>query len=277
MASRAPEQTIRDWLDTHGPVRVGLEAFEQTWGIERLSARDRREIPAALARVGVRVEPSLDRISRRDKVLLSLEEAPGAEPEPGRRTRLWSGAAPEPAATPEPPRPERTGPVAAEPVAAEPTPESEAAPVAPATDGARAAVPRPLWILGAGVGLMIVGSLGPWGKAIFVTDYGLDRHGAIVMVAAIVIAALLALHLRRPRRSWPPIAGAALGTFAAATAASDFRDLVDDPFVGPAWGLYAAFAGCALVVALSMALLARPRSRAPDPEPELSPPAGRSH
>jgi peptidoglycan/LPS O-acetylase OafA/YrhL len=149
----------------------------------------------------------------------------------------------------------------------------------------RASVPRPFWILGAGVALMLVGSLGPWGKAIFVTDYGLDRHGAVVMVAAIVIAALLGLHLRRPRRSWPPIAAAAVAAISAAIAASDFRDLVDDPFVGPAWGLYAAFAGCALVVALSMALLARPPSRTAaspepetetEPETELSPPAGRS-
>jgi len=119
-------------------------------------------------------------------------------------------------------------------------------------------VPRSTWILLAGVGLMILGSLGPWGKAVFVTDSGLDRKGALVIVAALAIAAMLGRHLHRRRGSRLPLLSAALAALAAAMIASDFRDLVDDPFVGPDWGLYLAFVGAAAVVGLSMALLVRP-------------------
>jgi len=118
--------------------------------------------------------------------------------------------------------------------------------------------PRAAWILLAGVGLMILGSLGPWGKAVFVTDSGLDRKGTLVIVAALAIAAILGRHLHRGRGSRLPLVSAALAALAAAMIASDFRDLVDDPFVGPDWGLYVAFVGAAAVVGLSMALLVRP-------------------
>lgn len=39
--------------------------------------------------------------------------------------------------------------------------------------------------------------------------------------------------------------------------AADFRDIVDDTFVEPAWGLYVTAAGATLLVALSMSLLVR--------------------
>ncbi len=48
-----------------------------------------------------------------------------------------------------------------------------------------------------------------------------------------------------------------VGTVAIAVVASDFRELVDDADLAPAWGLYVAFAGSAILVALSMSLLAR--------------------
>ena len=315
MASRSPEQIIRDWLESNGPVRVGLEAFERTWGVERLGGRDRREIPLALARVGVRVEPSLERISRRDKVLLSLEAPPGeevaeaevtepeyfdpesetagpprelegaerrpdhAEPEPQRtdlgpehaappaepgtrrrRGRIWTDD-PEGAPRPEPGPAALDRPKPAEPYrpgSAEPG-RSEPPDAAPA--GGIARVPRAGWALLASVGLMIVGSLGPWAKAVFVTEYGLDRNGALVIVAALVIAAVLGFHLYRGGRgSRLPLLSVAVAAVAAAIIASDFRDLVDDPFVGPYWGLYMAFIGSALAVGLSMALLVRRQS-----------------
>lgn len=280
MADQPPEQTIRDWLEANGPVRVGLEAFEQTWGLERLGARDRREIVAALASVGVRVNPSIDRISRSDKVMLSLEPPDMAEPghvepehhepehhkpEPKdvnprpsrtgrRRGRIWTE---EPEQAPEPgPTYERREPVAHAPEADAGEHQDEAATTAPA--GLVARVPRAGGILLAGAALMVLGSLGPWGKAVFVTDYGLDRHGALVIVAAVLATAVLALHISRGRPNWLPFLSAAIAALAAAVVASDYRDLVDDPFVGPYWGLYMAFAGCATVIGLSMALLVRP-------------------
>ena len=52
------------------------------------------------------------------------------------------------------------------------------------------------------IGLMVVGSLGPWAKDIFVTDYGLDRDGAFV----IGLAGLAALVLATPRPPGPALA-----------------------------------------------------------------------
>lgn len=104
---------------------------------------------------------------------------------------------------------------------------------------------------------MVIGSLGPWAKDIFVTDYGLDRDGALVIAAAGLAALVLALHARRGRPSRLPILAAGLGALAIGILAADFRDVVDDTFVEPAWGIYAAAAGSALLVALSMTLLVR--------------------
>ena len=92
MAARAPEEIIRDWLADNGPTRVGLDAFEQTWGIERMGPRDRRRVAAALARVGVSCDPPLARVSRDERVLLAVEEIvaepePAYEPEPEPRAR----------------------------------------------------------------------------------------------------------------------------------------------------------------------------------------------
>ena len=115
----------------------------------------------------------------------------------------------------------------------------------------------PLWLVALAVGLMVVGSIGPWAEDVFVTDYGLDRNGALVIGAAGLAALVLALHARRARPSRLPVVAAALGAAAVGILASEFRDAVDDTFVRPAWGLYAAAAGAALLVALSMSLLVR--------------------
>ncbi len=104
---------------------------------------------------------------------------------------------------------------------------------------------------------MVVGSLGPWAQDVFVTDYGLDRDGALVIGLAGLAALVLALHARRARFSLLPVVAAALGAVAVGVFASEFRDLLDDNFVDPAWGLYAAAAGSALLVGLSMSLMVR--------------------
>jgi peptidoglycan/LPS O-acetylase OafA/YrhL len=103
--------------------------------------------------------------------------------------------------------------------------------------------------------LMVLGSLGPWARDIFVTDYGIDRAGYVILAIALAAGLLLALHARRGRRSPLPLAAALLATAALVVLAADFRELVDDGLVSPAWGLYLAFAGSAALVALSMALL----------------------
>lgn len=350
--ARAPEQIIREWLDRNGTTRVGLEALEQTWGIDSLGASDRRRIAEALDRAGVEIDPPLRRATRSEKVTLSVRgpepkrttapaPTPGASQAPapptargraGRRARALLARAEPPAKSP-PPVPtspareealradaareqaravrgrerrereeaaaqaraevERTraeeearageqagadaqrkrataeaeyqrdrkrararaaeqAPATPEPARAEPEPDADEAPAEP--------VPRrTAGLIGAGVALMVLGSLGPWAKAVFVTDYGIDRSGLVVIAAAVFAGAALFLHLRRGRDSWLPLLTAAAGAFAAALVAGDFRDLVDDSFVSPTWGLYMAFLGSVMVVGISMALLVRRR------------------
>ena len=104
---------------------------------------------------------------------------------------------------------------------------------------------------------MVVGSVGPWAKDVFVTDYGLDRTGALVIAAAALACLVLVVHARRGRFTRLPILAAGLGAVAIGILAAEYRDLVDDAFVEPAWGLYAAAAGAALLVGVSMSLLVR--------------------
>ncbi len=123
---------------------------------------------------------------------------------------------------------------------------------------ARRAKPHVLRLVPAALALMVVGSLGPWSESITVVDQGIDRAGYAVMVGAVLAGLLLLMHVRRGSRSPLPLLAALVGTAAIAILASDFRELVDDAFTSPAWGLYAAFAGSVALVALSMALLTRP-------------------
>ena len=115
----------------------------------------------------------------------------------------------------------------------------------------------PLALAVAGVVLMVVGSLGPWAKDVFATDYGLDRGGALVIAAGGLAALVLALHARRGHVGRLPIFAAALGALSIGMVASEFREVVDDTFVEPAWGIYVAGVGSVLLVVLSMSLLAR--------------------
>jgi hypothetical protein len=119
------------------------------------------------------------------------------------------------------------------------------------------AMSRTAWVLLAALTLMVLGSLGPWAKAILVVDYGTDANGVYVLAAALVIGVSLVVHMRRGREGWLPLLAAGAGAFAAAAIAADFRDYVDDSFVSPDWGLYMAFLGCVAAVAVAMSLLVR--------------------
>jgi len=214
-----PEQTIRRWLASNGPVDVDIAAIEQTWGLESLTAGDRRRIGRALEEAGVVCDPPLRRAGRRDKLHLSLGgDTSAAEPEPE-------------------PEPEET-----------PAPEREPA----ARDGRSALRLAPLAIV-----LMVAGAVGPWAKSIFVVDYGLDRSGLLVLVLAAAAGLLLLAHTRAAGRAPLPLAAALVATVAIAVVVNEFRELLDDDLLGPAWGLYAAFAGSAAMVAIAMLQLAR--------------------
>lgn len=311
MAARdeAPEQAIRRWLDEEGSATVGMDALAQSWRLESVGAADRRKIAAALGRVGVLVDPPLERAGKRDKLTLRLTAEQGSEagagapaaaeaeaarqaaparaagsgrraplrrfrhlrPQTRRPRSLAPPAAPpaealehEPPAAPREPSPETEPemPPGIEPDH-QPPPESETEPAPqPPPEPAVAPEPQPrrplaLRLVPIALALMVLGSLGPWAKNIFVTDYGIDRAGYVVLAAALVAGVLLLLHARASRRSVLPLLAALAATAAVVVVAADFRELVDDEFVGPAWGLYAAFAGSAALVGLSMSLLTR--------------------
>jgi len=255
VTERPPEETIRRWLAEHGPVDVGIEAIEQTWKLERLTAGDRRQIGRALEGAGVICEPPLRRAGRGDRLQLSL--APEArvqpQPEPEPKSRPRGEAEPAARSEPEPePQPEATA-------RAEPEPEAPATPGPPTRPQGEPAAGRPaeLKLAPLALALMVVGALGPWAKNIFVVDYGLDRSGLVVIALAATAGLLLAFHARAGGRTPLPLAAALLATVSVMVVVADFRELLDDDVVGPAWGLFAAFAGSAATVAISMLSLAR--------------------
>jgi len=261
----APEQTIRRGLERNGSTQVGTSAIAQAWALGRLDADDRRRIAAALQRAGVVVEPPLVRAAVHDTLHLSLapSAAPAAAPPTDVRTEPEAHGQPtaKPARDATPPARDATPRARnATPPAGDPTPPARDA-TPPARDPTPPAEPtgRPLaGRLGAlAIALMVLGAFAPWAKAIFVTDYGTDRAGWLVLAVAVVAGVLLLVHAGRGARSPMPLVTALLGTVAVAVVASELRELTDDQFVDPAWGVYAAFAGSAGLVACSIAQLVR--------------------
>lgn len=240
---RPPEQVIREWLDAHGPATVGLDAIAATWRLDHVEAADRRRIATALETAGVVVEPPISRAGAREKLRLSVaEQAPARAPAP-------AGDAPPPAGVTSP-EPARESPESA--TRGDSTPPQGVKSPEPAGKRPLAARLAPV-----AIGLMVLGALGPWSKAVFVTDYGTERAGWAVLAVAVVAAVLLLVHASRGYRSAMPLLVAVLGTFTVALVASELRELSEDEFVGPAWGAYVAFAGSAGLVLSSVALLAR--------------------
>jgi hypothetical protein len=125
--------------------------------------------------------------------------------------------------------------------------------------GPLAQFPLAIRLVPIALALMVLGSFGPWAKSIFVTDYGVERAGYAILAIAVLSALLLVLHARGNKPSPLPLLAALLTTVALVILAADFRELVDDQFKSPAWGLYAAFVGSAALVGLSMSLLAKRR------------------
>ncbi len=257
-----PEQLIRRWLDEHGPSTVGMGALAQSWRLESLTEDDRREIAAALREAGVVVDPALESADADDKLALRVADpagdaAPAGVPSPGPESQSVGSTAQMAVNLTETGEPAKTAPE----IEVEPPPGLE--PDAPRrARRERSGNPAPrsepalaMRLVPVALALMVLGSLGPWARDIFVTDYGIDRAGYVILAIALAAGLLLAIHARRGTRSPLPLAAALLATAALVVLAADFRELVDDGLVSPAWGLYLAFAGSAALVALSMALL----------------------
>lgn len=193
----APEETIRAYLEEHGPVEVMYESLEETWREGRMTPARRRQVTADLERAGVVVEPPIEHARSDETIRVSIAA-------PHRREGRRLG-----------------------------------------------------WLVAVPLALIVVGVLGPWAENVFATEQGIDGNGWIVLAAGAAGTLLLAFHARRGARSPLPFLAALAGAGAAAVVAGDFRDFLDDALVSPAWGLYVTFAGAALLVAVSMAAIAR--------------------
>jgi hypothetical protein len=268
-AKRAPEETIRRWLDENGPVTVGTKALAQTWKIERLTAGDRRRIAAALERAGVACDPPLRRATARDKLTLSV----AAAPEPVLEAEAEAAPEPEPELPPEP-EPEPEPELPPEPEPSRPLYDHDAAPPeaededrAPAAAALPPSDTRLLGLAAAAIALIVIGAFGPWGKAIFTTDSGFDRDGLLVIVCAAAAGAALVAYSRRGEPWALPLAAALIGAVGCGIVASNFRDISDDAYIHPGWGIYLSFFGSAALAVLGMALLARRESRSASAEP----------
>lgn len=74
----SPEETIRAYLEEHGPVELSYESLEETWQAGRLSPTRRRQVSADLERAGVLVEPPIEHVRSDETVRVSIAPAPSA-------------------------------------------------------------------------------------------------------------------------------------------------------------------------------------------------------
>ena len=88
--------------------------------------------------------------------------------------------------------------------------------------------PLRLWWLGASAALIIIGSFGPWARALFVSVSGTDGDGVVTLlggVAAVVAAFLYARTSTRPRPWWPIALCLAVAVVGVAITANVWWDL----------------------------------------------------
>jgi hypothetical protein len=133
--------------------------------------------------------------------------------------------------------------------------------------------PLRFWWLGASAALMIIGSFGPWVRALFISASGLDGDGWFTLIAgavAVVLTMLYARTMRRPRPWWPLLVcvvaagvGVAVtlniwidvesadGSGGSTTDEEDLFDFDTDALVSVGWGLVMT-----LVASISLALAA---------------------
>jgi hypothetical protein len=71
----APAETIRAYLEQHGPVELRYDSLEETWQEGRLRPARRREVTAELSRAGILVEPAMERARSDEIVRVSLAPA----------------------------------------------------------------------------------------------------------------------------------------------------------------------------------------------------------
>ncbi|MBA2642807.1 MAG: hypothetical protein H0U82_07775 [Actinobacteria bacterium] len=139
--------------------------------------------------------------------------------------------------------------------------------------------PLRLWWLGASAALMIVGSFGPWARALFISVSGTDGDGVVTLIggiAAVIAAFLFARNPTRPRPWWPLALGVVVGIVGVGITANvwwdlessdssdetasedEFFDFDTDALVTVSWGLIMTLAASiSLVVASGFNFLRR--------------------
>jgi hypothetical protein len=117
---------------------------------------------------------------------------------------------------------------------------------------------------------MVIGSFGPWARALgIVSVSGTDGDGWIVIGAG-VVAAIALVRQAGTRTRRPYIVAALAGALGIVVTGVDLAELSDkgsaDLFgetlhlVEPAWGIYVALAGSIVVTGLAMLALVRSRA-----------------
>ena len=138
--------------------------------------------------------------------------------------------------------------------------------------------PAAFWVAVAAAGATAVGALAPWRATVLVRQPGIEYGDGLAVLGLAVFAGLmLGLWAYRPRGSRAPLALAATaGAVSCVVVAVAYREIerlgeVPPVLGGPAWGIYLAGAGGA-VLALSSALIGF-RARAPRRQPLRPSPA----
>jgi hypothetical protein len=121
-----------------------------------------------------------------------------------------------------------------------------------------------IWAV-ASAGLMVVGALGPWAKALggFVSVSGTDGDGTVVLIAGLVVVGIVALMLRR-KRLWMVVISllaAVIGAFTSIYDLANIKSVVDSSsgMATVGWGLWLdAIASMSAVLALLVLAGAKP-------------------
>jgi hypothetical protein len=102
---------------------------------------------------------------------------------------------------------------------------------------------------------VVIGSIGPWASALWLTVNGTAGDGKLTLGAAIVAIIIV---IAAARRRWIGVPVAFVGLVAAAVAVYDIVSLSGQPAVSVGWGLYLlAIGGIVTVVGSIRHLLGR--------------------
>ena len=121
------------------------------------------------------------------------------------------------------------------------------------------------WGAVAAAGLLAIGSFGPWARAFIITISGIEMHGWIALLGALLAGAMLYLYATRPtaRALLGAAFGGLLGLAIVALRANQifgYQGAGEDSLFGdtdlitPGWGLFMSGIGAAALIATTLLL-----------------------